>query len=702
MASMNRRRYNRFPLQLKCSVTCGKKSFSGLAADLSRAGLFLPGVRFLKKRDKAELCLSLPGSKSGLRAACSVARVGNGAAALPPGAALVFGRFAAKDAKAFAAFFAAMPAAARKDRAPKDTIRFAHRQLKRAGLSPKVMGQWAIGKNFYSVRLEDPRLSIGVNGKGLTPEFALASAYGEFLERIQNGALLQDRFGLMPAGETNRQGFRTKTFPVLMREHGDIMGKLIEFPLPAGAAAGLAKKKVACVPFYSVTDSSFVGLPLKYLAQVTGTNGMCAGNTPEEAILQGLAEIAERYVTREVICGRHTSIPTIPLAMVPSAGLRARIKALGSRGYKVTIKDCTFGGRFPVIGTILTAVGTQTYMGNFGAAPTFDVALERCLTEAFQGPRELTLPLTFDSPAGVTARHYEFYSTCRTGAGRMPAAMFLSGGRPEFAPAFLDVFQSNRNALKHMLDCFRREGAKIFIRDRSCLGFPAYRLYIPGYSELEKWNRDIPIDFEEVGLKLRRTGLDLKGRSRAEAGAMAEVLEELFKTPRFAFESSRYLPKLLMGILRVNLARPNDLADELCHSREKLLSILFHRAGNHLKAAKYLRLHLESHPKEASDYMSCCLAYFTLKAGGGSAGGISARLNSFFEPKLAREVTGDLDTPEKAFRYYKLPACGNCSRCEIRKNCRYEIWRSATSSIRKLSAKTAVSQESLRTVFAGI
>lgn len=33
-------------------------------------------------------------------------------------------------------------------------------------------------------------LNIGSNGKGMTTKYALASAYAEFMERLQNGALL--------------------------------------------------------------------------------------------------------------------------------------------------------------------------------------------------------------------------------------------------------------------------------------------------------------------------------------------------------------------------------------------------------------------------------------------------------------------------------------------------------------------------------
>ena len=44
--------------------------------------------------------------------------------------------------------------------------------------------------NTYSLRLCIKGTNIGQNGKGMTKEFALASAYAEFLERYQNGILV--------------------------------------------------------------------------------------------------------------------------------------------------------------------------------------------------------------------------------------------------------------------------------------------------------------------------------------------------------------------------------------------------------------------------------------------------------------------------------------------------------------------------------
>ena len=53
---------------------------------------------------------------------------------------------------------------------------------------------WDVNRNkFASCRVEVEKAAIGTNGKGVSPEFSLASAYAEFMERFQNLLLIQIR-----------------------------------------------------------------------------------------------------------------------------------------------------------------------------------------------------------------------------------------------------------------------------------------------------------------------------------------------------------------------------------------------------------------------------------------------------------------------------------------------------------------------------
>ena len=69
------------------------------------------------------------------------------------------------------------------------------------------------------------------------------------------------------------------------------------------------------IPFYHVHDDESVYLPERVLRDAVGTNGMCAGNTATEAIIQGLCEIFERYVLKKILVDDEEP-PGIPLEYV--------------------------------------------------------------------------------------------------------------------------------------------------------------------------------------------------------------------------------------------------------------------------------------------------------------------------------------------------------------------------------------------------
>ena len=85
-----------------------------------------------------------------------------------------------------------------KAREPEGTIDLFRRILKEK-LNIVFKEEFFVGDGeFYSCRISITNndlegLNIGTNGKGMTREYALASAYGEFMERIQNLILISNR-----------------------------------------------------------------------------------------------------------------------------------------------------------------------------------------------------------------------------------------------------------------------------------------------------------------------------------------------------------------------------------------------------------------------------------------------------------------------------------------------------------------------------
>jgi len=77
-----------------------------------------------------------------------------------------------------------------KETSPEKTVKRIKEILKNYGVEVEEKWTKKSSVGTYSLRLCVKGTNLGQNGKGMTKEFAMASAYAEFLERYQNGILV--------------------------------------------------------------------------------------------------------------------------------------------------------------------------------------------------------------------------------------------------------------------------------------------------------------------------------------------------------------------------------------------------------------------------------------------------------------------------------------------------------------------------------
>ena len=83
----------------------------------------------------------------------------------------------------------------RKDADPNDTIARIEKILNTINIPTKFVAEYNYKGLWFSNRVEiDGIPFIGANGKGVSNEYAKASALGEFMERLQSGFLLNNLF----------------------------------------------------------------------------------------------------------------------------------------------------------------------------------------------------------------------------------------------------------------------------------------------------------------------------------------------------------------------------------------------------------------------------------------------------------------------------------------------------------------------------
>lgn len=123
--------------------------------------------------------------------------------------------------------------------------------------------------------------------------------------------------------------------------------------------------------FFSVKDNKVLYLPYSELYRSLRSNGMCAGNAPEEAMVEGLCEIMERMAIKSIFMDE-IAPPAVPEEVLKRYPAYAIIEDARSEGLKVEIRDCSLGKGLPVLGILTINEKNGLYKYNFGSHPDFD------------------------------------------------------------------------------------------------------------------------------------------------------------------------------------------------------------------------------------------------------------------------------------------------------------------------------------------
>ncbi|MCG2879689.1 YcaO-like family protein, partial [Obesumbacterium proteus] len=75
--------------------------------------------------------------------------------------------------------------------------------------------------------------------------------------------------------------------------------------------SGNVDRGICALPFTRQSDQQTVYIPMNIIGNLYVSNGMSAGNTRNEARVQGLSEVFERYVKNRIIA-ESISLPEIP------------------------------------------------------------------------------------------------------------------------------------------------------------------------------------------------------------------------------------------------------------------------------------------------------------------------------------------------------------------------------------------------------
>ena len=117
--------------------------------------------------------------------------------------------------------------------------------------------------------------------------------------------------------------------------------------------SGNYDRGIVAMPYVRQSDQQTVYIPQSIIANLYVSNGMSAGNTQNEARVQGLSEVFERYVKNRIIA-EAISLPEIPKSVMDRyPSIQASIAKLEEEGFPIYAFDASLGGKYPVICVVL-------------------------------------------------------------------------------------------------------------------------------------------------------------------------------------------------------------------------------------------------------------------------------------------------------------------------------------------------------------
>ncbi len=426
-----------------------------------------------------------------------------------------------------------------KDLPLEETIKNMTGMLADLGMKIEISSWRNIVPNVWSLHIRDAASPMCfTNGKGATKESALCSALGEFIERLNCNFFYNDQFFGNEIANSEFVHYPNEKWFELEEDDALPKGILDEYTLDIynpdeelhgshliDTNSGNIERGICTIPYTRHSDGKTVYFPSNLIENLFLSNGMSAGNNLQEAQVQCLSEIFERAVKRQII-EQEIVLPDVPMSVLEKyPSILAGIKGLEDQGFPVVVKDASLGGEFPVMCVTLMNPKTGGVFASFGAHPSFEVALERSLTEllqgrSFEGLNDVPKP-TFNSMAVSEPENFVEHFIDSTGV--ISWRFFSSNHDYEFCEwDFSGTSEEEANGLFGILEAL---GKEVYTAEFDQLGASACRMLVPDFSEVYPVE-DLIWDNTNKALDYREDILNLHSLSDEELVDLVNRLDE--------------------------------------------------------------------------------------------------------------------------------------------------------------------------------
>lgn len=426
-----------------------------------------------------------------------------------------------------------------KDLPLEQTIANMSGMLEALGMKIEISSWRNIVPHVWSLHIRDAASPMCfTNGKGASKESALCSALGEFIERLSCNFFYNDQYFGEEIANSAFVHYPNEKWFKLTADDELPAGLLDDYCLKIynpenelrgsqliDTNSGNRERGICALPFVRQSDQQTVYFPSNLLENLFLSNGMSAGNNLYEARVQCLSEIFERAVKRQII-EQEIALPDVPQAVLERyPHIVAGIKGLVEQGFPVLVKDASLGGLFPVMCVTLMNPRTGGVFASFGAHPSFEVALERSLTELLQGRSFEGLndvpPPTFNSMAVSEPNNFVEHFIDSTG---VISWRFFSA-RADYEFCEWDFSGSNEQENATLMAILHKLGKEVYVATYDDFGASACRILVPGYSEIYAVE-DLIWDNTNKALQFREDILTIHALDDDQLADLVERLED--------------------------------------------------------------------------------------------------------------------------------------------------------------------------------
>lgn len=237
-------------------------------------------------------------------------------------------------------------------------------------------------------------LVLTTNGKGMEEDFAIASGYGEMYERYCNKMhFISNAILCRKVIEEHYKRYGYYFHPEEKIIDIDEILKLEKIHIsPYETVPGQLKSVLKLlynntfigVPYRNILNNEYIYLEPRINRFLRGSSGMACGNTIEEAFNQGFSELLEHHWGGLYLTDPFDIYYSINLNNINNEKILNCIKAIKASGQKLYLYDLSYNLNMPVVMGVLICKNRRIH-ANIAAFPIFDIAVERVITELYQG-----------------------------------------------------------------------------------------------------------------------------------------------------------------------------------------------------------------------------------------------------------------------------------------------------------------------------